>query len=52
MKKIMCAAIILIVFVAGFAAGRNNAIKSAELYEVTDDGYQINFSGEIHDYIY
>lgn len=52
MKKIVSAIIIIAMFVAGFAVGKQTTIQSAELYEVTDDGYSISFDEEIHDYIY
>lgn len=29
---------------------REDTIKSAELVEVTDDGYLISFDGEVHSY--
>lgn len=51
MKKIISAIAIITVFVAGFAAGKQTAIKSAELYDITSDGYSISYGGEIHDYI-
>ena len=52
MKKIAYALIIITVFVAGFAIGKQTTIKSAQLHEVTNDGYSIIFDEEIHDYTY
>ena len=52
MKKIILAITIITIFVAGFAIGKQTTIKSAQLYEVTNDGYSISFDEEIHDYTY
>lgn len=32
--------------------GYNDAIHDAELIEITNDGYYINFNGEIHSYTF
>ena len=31
---------------------REEAIESAELIEVTDEGYLIDFGGEVHEYVF
>lgn len=50
MKKIIIIVVIIVVFVAGFAAGKQTTIKSAELVTITDDGYEISYGNEIHNY--
>lgn len=52
MKKIILATTIITVFAVGFATGKQTTIKSAQLCEVTNDGYSIIFDEEIHDYTY
>ena len=31
---------------------RDEVIKSAELIEVTDEGYLIDFGGDVHEYVF
>ena len=31
---------------------RDEVIKSAELIEVTDEGYLIDFDGDVHEYVF
>lgn len=52
--KVKIAAIVLVVsaLVGGYAIGRQQTIKQAELYNVTEDGYYIGFGDEVHAYIF
>lgn len=45
-------AIMLVTLVVGFYVGRSYTIKQAELLEVSDEGYFINFGDEVHEYIF
>lgn len=45
-------AIILVSLMVGFYFGRGYTIKQAELLEVSDEGYFINFGDEVHEYTF
>lgn len=49
---IKATALVLIALMVGFYLGRNSTIKQAELLEVSDEGYFINFGDEVHEYIF
>lgn len=51
MKKFITLVLILATFAGGFFVGQNHAITNASLYRITADGYQLDFNGQIHDYI-
>jgi hypothetical protein len=46
MKKLLALILTATIFVGGFLFGQHHA----SLHNVTADGYQINFNGQIHDY--
>ena len=49
---IKATAIMLVALVVGFYIGRGYTIRQAELLEVSDEGYFINFGDEVHEYIF
>lgn len=49
---IKAVALILVALVVGFYVGRGYTIKQAELLEVSNEGYFINFGDEVHEYIF
>ena len=50
MKKLIVIALILLAFVSGYLVGQYDTITNASLHNITADGYQLNFNGQIHDY--
>ena len=47
--------VILLVSVSifgGYTIGRQQAIRSAELYDITEEGYDISFGDEVHNYTF
>lgn len=49
---IKATAIIMATLMVGFYVGRGYTIRQAELLEVSDEGYFINFGDEVHEYIF
>ena len=43
---------IVIALILGICIGRYHTIYQAQLVEITDDSYYINFGNEVHQYIY
>lgn len=43
---------IVIALILGICIGRYHTIYQAQLVEITDDSYCINFGNEVHQYIY
>ena len=52
MKKLIALALIILALVGGYTIGRINTIRQAELLEITDTEYYINFGNEIHAYTF
>ena len=50
-KRLLVLVLVGLLFVAYGHYLRNEVIKSAELVEVTEDGYIISYDGEAHIYI-
>jgi hypothetical protein len=51
MKKIFTIILIAtICFAGGYLLGQHNTIINASLHNITEDGYQLNFNGQIHNY--
>ena len=44
--------LIALATVVGYNIGRHNTITSAELYTITENGYEISFGDEVHSYIF
>lgn len=44
--------LVALALIGGYTIGRQHTIKSAELYTITDDGYDIIFGEEIHNYTF
>ena len=55
-KRLMVMVVIGLLFVAYghwlTKTVREDTIKSAELIDVTDEGYLIDFGGEVHEYVF
>ena len=49
---IKATAIMLVALMVGFDFGRSFTIRQAELLEVSDEGYFINFGDEVHEYTF
>ena len=43
---------LILVLVLGYAIGRTNTIRQAELLDITDTEYYIGFGDEIHTYTF
>ena len=53
MKALAKAMIVILVALAlGFYVGRGYTIRQAELLEITNDTYFINFGDEVHEYTF
>ena len=53
MKKVVCVAVAIVcVLVLGVKIGYNKAIKDANLIEVNENTYHIEFDGMVHEYDY
>ena len=52
MKKLIALTLIILALIGGYTIGRNRTIRQAELLEVTDAEYYINFGDEIHSYTF
>ena len=49
---VLVIAIVALAIVGGYHMGRYHTIYQAELHNVTEDGYEINFGDEIHSYTF
>jgi hypothetical protein len=45
-------ALVTIALIGGYTIGRHHTIRQAELYDITESGYDINFGNEIHTYTF
>ncbi len=52
LKSVLVLVLVGLLFVAYGRYVENSVIKSAELVEVTKDGYTISYNGEMHEYNY
>ena len=53
MKKfIVIIALVALAFVGGYTIGRQQTIRQAELLDITDTEYHINFGDEVHTYTF
>ena len=52
MKKLIATTLIAIALVGAYTIGRHHTIRQAELLEVTDTEYYINFGDEVHNYTF
>ena len=50
MKKLVTILLVTLSIAVGYTIGRHNTIISAELYNITEDGYDISFDDEVHSY--
>lgn len=49
-KTAIAIILIAVSMVCGYTIGRQHTIRQAELYDITEDGYYINFGNEVHSY--
>lgn len=52
MKKLVSVILIAVALMVGYTIGRQQTIHQAELYEITEDGYYLNFGDEVHSYTF
>ena len=53
MKKLIAIiALVILALIGGYTIGRHHTIRQAELLEVTDIEYHINFGDEVHTYTF
>jgi hypothetical protein len=51
-KTIAIIALVVLAFVGGYTIGRQQTIRQAELLEITNTEYYINFGDEVHIYTF
>lgn len=51
-KAIAIIALVVLALIGGYTIGRHNTIHQAELLDITDTEYHINFGGEVHIYTF
>ena len=51
-KTIAIIALVALALVGGYTIGRQQTIRQAELLDVTDTEYHINFGDEVHTYTF
>lgn len=49
---ILTSILVALATVGGYTIGKHNTIKSAELHNITDNGYDISFGDEVHNYTF
>lgn len=49
---IFTSVVALITTVGGYTIGKNHTIKSAELHNITSEGYDISYGDEVHNYTF
>ena len=49
-KTAIAITLVAVSMVCGYTIGRQHTIRQAELYDITEDGYYINFGNEVHSY--
>ena len=49
---VVASVLIIAALVGGYTIGRHNTIRQAELIDITDTEYLIDFGGEVHEYEY
>lgn len=51
-KGIITVLLVAVALIGGYTIGRQQAIHSAELYDITEEGYDISFGDEVHNYTF
>ena len=52
MKKLIAIILVALTFIGGYTIGRQHTIRQAELYDIAEDGYFLNFGDEVHSYTF
>ena len=50
--NLIVVAIIVLTLICGYTIGRHNTIRQAELLDITENEYYINFGNEVHTYTF
>lgn len=52
MKKLISITLIALALMCAYTIGRQQTIRQAELCEITNEGYYLNFGDEVHRYTF
>lgn len=52
MKKLVSVILIAVALIVGYTIGRQQTIHQAELLNITDSEYYLNFGNEVHIYTF
>lgn len=52
MKKFVSITLIAVALIVGYTIGRQHTIRQAEIYEITESEYYLNFGDEVHIYTF
>ena len=51
-KAIVIITLVVLALIGGYTTGRQHTIRQAELLDITENEYHINFGDEVHTYTF